>query len=141
VHLPGAQAEVQGQTVTWLMPHCTGQVLPTDVDYRVMLTFLEFYHVLLKFVFFKLYHSLGLKYPPAVDPSAERAAAELAAIIQELSGAAGAEAGKREAAGGTGAAEAALSGELDAWVSCRHLEQDGFFQLFKQQTIQRCTCV
>lgn len=36
------------------------QVLPTDVDYRVMLTFLEFYNTLLQFVNFKLYHTIGV---------------------------------------------------------------------------------
>jgi pescadillo protein len=38
--------------------------LPIDVDYRVMVTFLDFYTVLLKFVNFKLYSSLNLVYPP-----------------------------------------------------------------------------
>lgn len=66
------QAEVEGQMVTWLVPHSTGQVLPVDVDYRVMLTFLEFHQTLLQFVFFKLYHTLGLRYPPKVPPSAWR---------------------------------------------------------------------
>ncbi len=56
-----------GQTITWLTPHQVGQVLAGDVDYKVMLTFLEFYIVLLRFVHFKLYHSLGLKC--AKDPS------------------------------------------------------------------------
>ena len=42
------QAEVQGQVVTWLVPHATSQVLPMDVDYKVMLTFLEFYSTLLQ---------------------------------------------------------------------------------------------
>jgi hypothetical protein len=37
------QAEVMGQQVTWLTPHSLAQTLPEDVDYRVMLTFLEFY--------------------------------------------------------------------------------------------------
>lgn len=68
------QAEVQGQTVTWLAPHALAQVLPADVDYRVMLTFLEFYHTLLSFVNFKLYHDNKVAYPPLptdwVDPSA-----------------------------------------------------------------------
>ena len=40
--------------------------LPTDVDFRVMLTFVEFYATLMGFVNFKLYHSLNLKYPPQV---------------------------------------------------------------------------
>lgn len=50
------------------MPHSAAQVLPPDVDYRVMLTFLEFHHTLLQFVLFKLYHSLGLRYPPKARP-------------------------------------------------------------------------
>lgn len=54
------QAEILGQPVTWLVPHQLAQVLPTDVDYRVMLTFLEFYSTMLQFVNFKLYHMLGV---------------------------------------------------------------------------------
>jgi pescadillo protein len=34
------------------------------VDYKVMMTFLEFYQTLMGFVNFKLFHSLGLVYPP-----------------------------------------------------------------------------
>ena len=41
---------------------------PTDVDYRVMATFTEFYTTLLGFVNFRLYHSLNLLYPPKVRP-------------------------------------------------------------------------
>lgn len=96
------QAEVQGQMVTWLMPHSISQVLPKDVDYRVMLTFLEFYHTLLQFVHFKLYHALDLKYPPTVNPELAKASAELAAIVAELGGSQQAAIERR--------AEAALSG-------------------------------
>lgn len=39
------QAEVGGQKITWLTPHVLSQVLPPDVDFRVMLTFVEFYEV------------------------------------------------------------------------------------------------
>lgn len=46
-----------GQAITWLVPHQLAQVLPNDVDYRVMLTFLEFYATMLRFVHFRLYHS------------------------------------------------------------------------------------
>lgn len=68
--------------VDWiLMPL---QVLPNDVDYRVMLTFLEFYQTLLKFVNFKLYHMIGAPYPPTADPKLHAAAAELASIMQDL---------------------------------------------------------
>ncbi|CAK0758348.1 hypothetical protein CVIRNUC_002613 [Coccomyxa viridis] len=78
------QAEVVGQPVTWLVPHALSQVLPTDVDYRVMLTFLEFYQTLLQFVNFKLYNTLGVRYPPVVDPKLDEAAAGLASIMQDL---------------------------------------------------------
>ncbi|WAR01398.1 PESC-like protein [Mya arenaria] len=37
---------------------------PTDVDYKVMKTFVEFYTTLLGFVNFKCYSSLNLHYPP-----------------------------------------------------------------------------
>ena len=60
------------------------QVLPTDVDYRVMITFLEFYQTLLQFVNFKLYHTIGVQYPPMVNPKMEKAAAGLAAIMEDL---------------------------------------------------------
>lgn len=40
---------------------------PDDVDYKVMLTFLDFYEVFLSFVFYRLYSTLGLKYPPVID--------------------------------------------------------------------------
>lgn len=50
-----------GQTVTWLAPHSVQQVLPADIDYSVLTTFMEFYKTLLHFVNFKLYHSLGVR--------------------------------------------------------------------------------
>lgn len=80
------QAEVYGQPVTWLVPHGLAQVLPPDVDYRVMLTFLDFYTTLLRFVMFKLYHGLGLRYPPVMDAALQAQAAELAAIMADIAG-------------------------------------------------------
>ncbi|KAF9478034.1 pescadillo-family protein [Pholiota conissans] len=61
------QAEVMDQTVTWLVPYQFTQNVPSDVDVRVMLTFLELYQTLLSFVFFKLYTDVGLVYPPPLD--------------------------------------------------------------------------
>jgi hypothetical protein len=57
-------ADVHSVNITWLMPHATSQVRPKDVDMRVMLTFLEFNHSLLRFALHKLYYDLGLRYPP-----------------------------------------------------------------------------
>ncbi|KAJ1695495.1 hypothetical protein LUZ63_012193 [Rhynchospora breviuscula] len=76
------QAEVQGQKITWLTPHALQQVLTDDVDFNIMLTFLEFYETLLKFVNFKLYHSINVKYPPILDPRLEALAAELYALFR-----------------------------------------------------------
>ncbi|TRM65786.1 Pescadillo N-terminus-domain-containing protein [Schizophyllum amplum] len=61
------QAEVMDQTVTWLVPYQFTQNMPSDVDVRVMLTFLELYQTMLGFVFFKLYTDVGLVYPPPLD--------------------------------------------------------------------------
>jgi len=58
------QAEIMGQKVTWLTPYEFTQTLPRNVDFRVMSTFLEFYESFLGFVLFKLYTTLGLRYPP-----------------------------------------------------------------------------
>ena len=52
------------QKVNYMIPFKYPTNLPLDVDYRVMSTFLDFYIVLIKFVNYKLYQSIGLKYPP-----------------------------------------------------------------------------
>lgn len=61
------RAEIKGQTVTWLVPHKFAQHVPSDVDFRIMLTFLEFYQTFAGFVNFKLYTEVGLLYPPSFD--------------------------------------------------------------------------
>nr|CAL90975.1 pescadillo-like protein [Zinnia elegans] len=76
------QAEVEGQKVTWLTPHALQQVMPQDVDYKIMLTFLEFYETLLGFVNLRLYHSIKLKYPPILDPRLKALAADLYALTR-----------------------------------------------------------
>mmetsp|Transcript_84257 Transcript_84257/g.272696 ORF Transcript_84257/g.272696 Transcript_84257/m.272696 type:complete len:607 (+) Transcript_84257:124-1944(+) len=78
------QAEVCGQSVTWLAPHQFAQELPPEVDFRVMLTFLEFYRALVKFVNFKLYADLGLAYPPRRLVGRQKLAAELGALEAEM---------------------------------------------------------
>lgn len=57
------EADIEGTPVRWIVPHTFTQYLPEEVDYKVMGTFMEFYTVLLKFVLYKLYNSLGVRYP------------------------------------------------------------------------------
>ncbi len=67
------QADIKGQTVTWMVPHQVSQVLPPDVDFKVMMTFLEFHQSTLQFVMFSLYSDMGIHYPPNVDDAVDSA--------------------------------------------------------------------
>jgi len=58
------QAEIKGQTVTWIIPHNFGFAQPAQVDMRLMSIFVEFYTTVLGFVNFRLYNSINLTYPP-----------------------------------------------------------------------------
>lgn len=58
------ECEIHGHKTLWLEPYKLAQTLPYNVDYKVMLTFLEFYLTMLKFTMFKLYRELNLSYPP-----------------------------------------------------------------------------
>lgn len=78
------QVEMHGQTITWLMPHSLSQVLPPEVDYRIMLTFLEFYETLTGFVNFKLFHELGVEYPPPLDPVKEAASSGVYELLDGI---------------------------------------------------------
>ena len=60
-----------GQKITYIVPYEYPPNLPVDVDYRVMLTFLEFYETLMKFVMFKLYSLINKKYPPFIPTEEE----------------------------------------------------------------------
>lgn len=76
------QAEVMGQTITWIIPYQFSTQMPSDVDFRVMLTFVEFYATLMGFINFRLYHSLNLKYPPQIEglpppPAAEALSSQI----------------------------------------------------------------
>ncbi|SGZ25896.1 BQ5605_C024g09794 [Microbotryum silenes-dioicae] len=92
------QAEVQGQTVTWLVPYMFTQTvslalnllpsawIPSDLDYRIMLTFLELYQTLLGFVFYKLYTDINLIYPPKLDQVLDEHGAGIGALLLEENG-------------------------------------------------------
>lgn len=60
------QAEIHGETVTWICPHNFPQDVPISIDISVMRHFLDFYVRVLAFVNFKLYHTVGIVYPPPV---------------------------------------------------------------------------
>ncbi|KAF9398687.1 mRNA-binding ribosome synthesis protein nop7, partial [Mortierella sp. AD011] len=77
------QAEIKGQTITWLVPYQFSQDVPTDVDFRVMLTFLEFHQTLCGFVNYKLYSDVNLVYPPALDLKLDEGGAGMNALIIE----------------------------------------------------------
>ncbi|KAJ9150328.1 hypothetical protein NKR23_g3878 [Pleurostoma richardsiae] len=77
------QATIQGEDVLWLVPYKFNQRVVGDVDFRIMGTFVEFYMTLLGFVNFRLYTSMGLKYPPKFDQSKDDQAGELGAFTLE----------------------------------------------------------
>jgi len=77
------QANIQGEEVLWLVPYKFNQRVVGDVDFRIMGTFIEFYMTLLGFINFRLYTSLGLKYPPKFDQAKDEAGAELGAFTLE----------------------------------------------------------
>lgn len=60
------QVEIKGQTVTILVNHQRGfkPTSASDVDYRIMTNFVDFYTTMLGFINFRLYHSINLQYPP-----------------------------------------------------------------------------
>ncbi|KJZ77339.1 Pescadillo-like protein [Hirsutella minnesotensis 3608] len=77
------QANIQGEDILWLVPYKFNQRIVGDVDFRIMGTFVEFYMTLLGFVNFRLYTSVGLKYPPKFDVTKDENAAELGAFTLE----------------------------------------------------------
>ncbi|KAI0149717.1 Pescadillo N-terminus-domain-containing protein [Hypoxylon sp. NC0597] len=77
------QANIQGEDILWLVPYKFNQRVVGDVDFRIMGTFVEFYMTLLGFVNFRLYTSIGLKYPPKFDQAKDEQAGELGAFKLE----------------------------------------------------------
>lgn len=77
------QANIQGEDILWLVPYKFNQRIVGDVDFRIMGTFVEFYMTLLSFVNFRLYTTIGLKYPPKFDKVKDENAAELGAYTLE----------------------------------------------------------
>ena len=60
-------ATIKGEKVVWLVPHSFPIPKDSEVDYRVMLDFLELYEHLLGFLNARLFIEIGMKYPPVYD--------------------------------------------------------------------------
>ncbi|KCV69114.1 hypothetical protein H696_04530 [Fonticula alba] len=75
------QAELYGQPVTWVVPYQFTQNPPSQIDFRVMRTFLELHVTMLGFINFKLFHDEGLHYPPVVDVERDNLAAGLSSYM------------------------------------------------------------
>ncbi|GAB1607916.1 pescadillo homolog isoform X2 [Argonauta hians] len=91
------QADIQGNKVNWVIPHTVAHDYASDVDYKIMETFVEFYTTLMGFTNYRLYNSINIYYPPqlslgtsskhhVVDDSEESDIFEeqLAAMTQQL---------------------------------------------------------
>ncbi len=59
--------------VRWLEPWEFKQTVPTDVDFRILLTFLDLYRTLTSFILYKLYTDENLLYPPPLDVKMDEA--------------------------------------------------------------------
>lgn len=74
------QAKISGEVVTWVTPHRFSQILPADVDYSVMLTFLELYECIMSFVNFRLYVGANMAYPPKISRREDAKGLELSSV-------------------------------------------------------------
>ncbi len=80
--------ELMGQEVTWLSPFNNPQKMTFEVDYEIMLHFLELYTNLMKYVNLKLFKDIGMEYPPPAEnvdlPYFGFAPADIRAIQEKL---------------------------------------------------------
>lgn len=79
-------ATVKGQEIRWLVPFKFPTNIPSDVDLRVMLNFLEFYSTMVHFVLFKLYSDADLVYPPPIDTQKLKGIGGLASYVMQSRG-------------------------------------------------------
>jgi pescadillo protein len=59
--------EIINNDITWLCPLSQPQKLTFDIDYDIMINFLELYTNLMKQINLKLFKDIGLEYPPPAD--------------------------------------------------------------------------
>ncbi|PVU91374.1 hypothetical protein BB560_006128, partial [Smittium megazygosporum] len=80
------QAVIRGQPITWVAPYEFRQKIPSDVDFRVMWSFLEFYRNLIGFVNCKLYRDEKLVYPPQINKKLDDLGVGLGALALAQAG-------------------------------------------------------
>ena len=73
------QAYVGGVNVTWIVPHNFGLV-ENNVDYNVIVPFIDVYITLASFVNYKLYADKDFLYPPQINEAMVKAGEYLAAV-------------------------------------------------------------
>lgn len=61
------QAEIMGECITWVVGHERSVGHINEMDFSVMVDFVDFYTTVLSFVNFRLYKDLGLHYPPQLQ--------------------------------------------------------------------------
>ncbi|KAA3678900.1 pescadillo [Paragonimus westermani] len=61
------QVELDGTAVVWIIPHSSTTHTPSDVDYRILATCLEFDTTLVGSILCHLYRVNGLLYPPKLS--------------------------------------------------------------------------
>lgn len=66
--------------VRWLEGYEFQQYVPHDVDFRILLTFLDLYRTLLGFTMFKLYTEENLVYPPPMDTDLDESGETVGAL-------------------------------------------------------------
>lgn len=76
-------ATIKGQEIRWLVPFKYTQNIPSDIDFKIMHTFLEFYSTLLNFVLFKLYTDAELTYPPKINENRMKGIGGLSVYVLE----------------------------------------------------------
>jgi pescadillo protein len=104
-----------GQPITWVTPYKFAQKTPTDVDFRIMDTFLHFYTTLVGFVNCRLYTTLNLRYPPKVDVARAKDDAGMSAFVLEKTT-------NGEAAAAQPASQETLFGEKIATASAKQVK-------------------
>lgn len=108
------QANVKGQEVRWLVPFKFPTNIPSDIDFKIMLTFLEFYSTMLHFVLFKLYADADLVYPPPINTEQLKGIGGLSSYVLKS---------KQEGLGNLLPNEKAQAQDADAETETAHLSQ------------------